>query len=147
MAKILVIDDESNWLELCRYRLREFGHSVAIVSDPLKAMTMVWYHQPDVIVLDVRMPKGGGLLLKTLKRHWPEIDVIMHSVYGRLKGDPSLSAADGFAVKSIDCADLVDTIARILKRHNKDCGKPGKAVSNITGRSLRRLLRQLAVGP
>lgn len=142
--KILVIDDEPGWLALSRVNLQRAGHKVLTVRDWLQALRMTWYFQPDVIVLDVCMPKGGRWLLKTLKQHWPEVPVILHSVYSKYKEDPAFVTADGFAVKSVDCSDLMGTFKNILHFSEENPRGSGQTLPRMTRRSLRRIIRQLA---
>jgi DNA-binding response OmpR family regulator len=115
VAKIIMIDDELGWLSLCRKRLQGLGHKVLAVRDWLKALRMVWFHEPDVIVLDIQMPRSGASLLSILRRHWPGVPVIMHSVYSKYRDDPAFAEADEFATKCIDCRDLADKIDEVLR--------------------------------
>ncbi len=61
--KILVVDDEKDILRGLRVRLRGNGYDVVSVSDPIRGISMVREEEPDLIILDIRMPAGGGFSL------------------------------------------------------------------------------------
>jgi len=65
---IVIADDEPTIVHLVRFRLERDGHTVIAVSDGEAAREAIREHRPDVCVLDVMMPKLGGLeLLQTLR--------------------------------------------------------------------------------
>lgn len=114
MAKIVVVDDEPDWLNLCREYLQEHGHKVLTASNWLRALRLIWFRKPDLVVLDVEMSGGGSFLLGILKKYWPHMPVIMHSVYSHYKADPRLSCADAFVVKCVDCSALIKEVDILL---------------------------------
>ena len=116
MAKILVVDDEVNWLELCADRLSELGHEVRSTADCAKAYGEIKADPPDVVILDLRMPVGGRLMLYALRQDWPQIPVIIHTVYSGYKDDPDLARVDGFVVKSPDLSELAAAVDKVLAR-------------------------------
>lgn len=59
IAKILVVDDEKDIVELLRYNLAKAGFKVITAYDGLEAMEKL-SHEPDLIILDVMMPKLNG---------------------------------------------------------------------------------------
>ena len=61
MAKILVVDDEEDIPQVVTITLEAHGHDVQSAKDGKKALDMVAKHHPDLIVLDVMMPKMNGL--------------------------------------------------------------------------------------
>ncbi|NIV30018.1 MAG: response regulator, partial [Anaerolineae bacterium] len=75
MPKILVADDERDIRELIGFTLRFAGFEVVLVADGIEAIKQAPLEQPDLILLDVRMPKVTGY------------DVCRH-----LKEDPATSA-------------------------------------------------------
>jgi CheY-like chemotaxis protein len=71
MAKILVAEDERDIRELIGHTLRFAGFEVVLAANGVEAMALVPGEQPDLIILDVRMPKMTG-----------------YDVCRQLKGDP-----------------------------------------------------------
>lgn len=61
MKKVLFVDDDQLVLELYRKRLEIAGFAVEVASDGLAAMRMANTFKPDVMVLDIMMPKFSGL--------------------------------------------------------------------------------------
>jgi CheY-like chemotaxis protein len=57
---VLVVDDEPDVLLLCRVNLEFEGHEVIEAADGEQAMAQVRAHRPDVVLLDVMMPKMDG---------------------------------------------------------------------------------------
>src|SRR3954453_17582461 len=61
MATILVVDDEPNIREGVGLYLRRDGHSVVSASDGGEALRLNREHQPDLVVLDLMLPRVSGL--------------------------------------------------------------------------------------
>jgi len=77
--KILVVDDEPNIVKMVKSRLQAYGHLVIEAFDGEEALVKVESERPDLVILDVMMPKMDGLkvcdILKDSKenRHIPII--------------------------------------------------------------------------
>lgn len=83
---VLVADDEDDVIELVRYRLENDGYRVLTASDGEAALQLVRDEHPDVCVLDVMMPKLGGLEVLAQLRADPataETRVIMLTARGQ----------------------------------------------------------------
>ena len=77
-ARVLVVDDEADVLELLMDFLRSKGYEVLTASDGVEAMRKVREERPQAILLDVRMPKMDGLeVLRQVRKTDKEIGVIM----------------------------------------------------------------------
>jgi DNA-binding response OmpR family regulator len=60
-AKILVVDDEAYIVELVKFNLEKEGYEVVVAHDGLKALDMVRTEEPDLIILDIMLPRMDGL--------------------------------------------------------------------------------------
>jgi len=60
MAKILIVDDEINLVELVHMQLEEHGYEVIAANDGEEGLEKAKSENPDIIVLDIIMPKIGG---------------------------------------------------------------------------------------
>jgi two-component system alkaline phosphatase synthesis response regulator PhoP len=60
MARVLVIDDEPDVLLLCRVNLEHAGHEVLEALDAERGLELAFSHQPDVIILDLMLPRRDG---------------------------------------------------------------------------------------
>ena len=58
--RILVVDDDSDCAESTATLLRIYGHSPKVVSDGLAALKAAETHRPDVVLLDIALPKMNG---------------------------------------------------------------------------------------
>lgn len=68
-ARVLVVDDEPDLLELAQYNLEQNGYEVTCVASGEEALTQVRTHPPDVMILDVLLPGVDGIdVCKALKR-------------------------------------------------------------------------------
>ncbi len=76
--KILLIDDETEFLEIMSERMKNRGMDVATVASPKEAINKVKEESYDAIIVDLMMPEMDGLqTLKALKEINPEVQIIM----------------------------------------------------------------------
>jgi DNA-binding response OmpR family regulator len=100
MPKILVIDDEVHIQKIIDYKLRTAGYTVIAAADGLEGLEKARAEQPDLILLDVMMPRMDGFqALEALKRDpaTKAIPIFMLTVKGkemdRLRGQQQGVAA------------------------------------------------------
>ena len=94
--KILVVDDDVEIIESVRYALEGVGHEVVVARDGNQGLALAERENPDLIILDMMMPKRSGfLVLEKLRRLRAEpLPVIMitgnegsrHKAYAELLG-------------------------------------------------------------
>ena len=111
---VLVIDDDPAVRDLFARYLRRDGYRVHTVSDPQRALDQVRKVRPDVITLDVLMPKTDGwALLNALKRdvELSDIPVVMVTIVDNKNLGFSLGAAD-YLSKPVQQAQLLSVIAK-----------------------------------
>jgi len=113
-VKLLIADDH----EVIRTGLASLlsGSNIEIVAQAAngkEAVTLAEQHQPDVILLDIRMPDGDGLsTLETLRAKVPESRVVMLSTYDNptyIARAVALGASD-YVLKGTNRADLITTL-------------------------------------
>jgi two-component system cell cycle response regulator DivK len=119
LAKILVIEDDVNFLDLVRVHLAGAGHEVVMAEDAAVALRAIISDRPDLVVLDIYVPYLDGFELLTVLRDDPatrDIPVIVltgHSddeTFSRAKG---LGAA-GFFTKPVEGNRLIQAIEECL---------------------------------
>jgi len=77
-AKILLVDDEKDFLEVMRERLETRGYSVATALSAAEALQMIKADFFDAVILDLQMPGMDGLeALQQMKAKRPELQVIL----------------------------------------------------------------------
>jgi YesN/AraC family two-component response regulator len=85
-----------------------------------EAITLVETLQPDVALLDVRMPKTDGMqATRTIKKRWPEVRVVLISMYTDYKVEALATGADAFLVKGCTAEELLTTILDTPSRQKK----------------------------
>jgi len=76
-----------------------------------EAITLVETLQPDVALLDVRMPKVDGIqATRAIKKRWPKVRVVLISMYADYKEEALATGADAFLVKGCTAEELLKTI-------------------------------------
>jgi len=114
-SKLLIVDDERQFVQTLseRLRLREIGSVVAY--DGESALTMIKEEEPDVMILDLKMPGIDGIeVLKRVKQTNPAIEVIILTGHGS-EADKDLCmqlGAFAYLQKPVDVALLSDTIKK-----------------------------------
>lgn len=83
--KILVVDDQFGIRILLTEILQKDGYTTFQAANGIQALSIVEKHQPDLVLLDMKIPGMDGLeILKKIKESWPHIEVIMMTAYGEL---------------------------------------------------------------
>ena len=78
MARVLIIDDDFEVLDVLRDVVSDIGHEVEAAATGLGGLTQVELFRPDVVLLDLAMPAPSGYeVLTTLRRDHPRLPVIM----------------------------------------------------------------------
>jgi signal transduction histidine kinase/ActR/RegA family two-component response regulator len=116
-ARLLLVDDNQDAVELLALSLTELGHDVRAAYDPRTALAMARERPPDIALLDIGLPEMDGYALAAaLRAQQPgaPLALIALSGYGQ-PADRSRSVAAGFSahlVKPVDLAALQDAISR-----------------------------------
>ena len=114
--KILVAEDEPQVLEIIARKLREAGYEVVVAADGVEAWDRIQSEAPDIIILDVVMPRKDGFeVLRDLRAQPPQAKwqpVIMVTARDELadirQGMGLL--ADSYLTKSCEMADILKTV-------------------------------------
>lgn len=118
-CKVLLVDDEAEFLETLIKRLRKRKMSVEAVPSGEEALAYIQNHPVDVVVLDVRMPGMDGIqTLNAIKTMYPLVEVIMLTGHANVEvavRGMDLGAFD-YLMKPMDIDDLVYKIEDAYKR-------------------------------
>ncbi|HPA47125.1 MAG TPA: response regulator [bacterium] len=120
MAQLLVVEDERSLRELYQLELESEGHEILLAKDGIEAVELVEKSPPDLIIMDIRMPRMDGLeaMGKILDRY-KKIPVIINTAYQGYKDNFLSWNADAYVVKSSDMSELKAKISEILT-HKKN---------------------------
>ena len=89
---------------------------VGEAADGQETVRLVEERQPDVVLMDARMPVMDGLeATRTIKDRWPEIKVVVLTMYCAFRADALAAGADAFLVKGCSPEELLAAIMRGFK--------------------------------
>ncbi|GAA4789089.1 response regulator transcription factor [Olivibacter ginsenosidimutans] len=122
--KILVVDDEPDIVELIEYNLKREGYTVFTANNGQEAITTARRVSPDLIILDIMMPKMDGIEACRIMRSMPEFkNTFMVFLTARSEEYSEIAGfnvgADDYIAKPIKPRALVSRINAILRRNAK----------------------------
>ena len=118
MSKILVVDDELNICELLKLYLENEGYTVFTANDGQAAVTAFQQKAPDLVLLDIMLPKMDGWQVCREIRKTSSAPIIMLTAKGETF-DKVLGlelGADDYMVKPFDAKEVVARIKAVLRR-------------------------------
>ena len=121
--KILIVDDEPDILELIEYNLKKEGYQVFTASNGQEGITVAKKVHPDLIILDIMMPKMDGIEACRLMRAIPEFkNTFMVFLTARSEEYSEIAGfnvgADDYIAKPIKPRALVSRINAIVRRNS-----------------------------
>ena len=151
--RILLADDNRLLVEGLTNLLSAHDHDVvAVASDGLEALARARVHRPDVVLMDVRMPRCDGIAAtRLIKAEMPEIRIVMlttstddEDLFEAVRG-----GACGYLLKSVSGDELVESLAgleqgvpplspglaaKLLREFARRSARPGGAAGSRSGR-------------
>jgi len=125
-SKVLVVDDEREFAQTLSERLQMRSMGAAAVYDGAEALSMVDEEEPEVMVLDLKMPGVDGLeVLRRVKTEHPNVEVIVLTGHGSKEIEKECLAmgACAYLEKPVDMDTLTRTMkeayAKIQERENR----------------------------
>lgn len=118
-TKVLIVDDEPNIVTSLEFLMKRNGYETLVARDGDEALTAVETFRPDVVLLDVMLPRRDGFeVCQRLRADgWTELKIVMLTAKGReaeiAKGMDV--GADSYVTKPFSTRELVDHVARILE--------------------------------
>ena len=119
--RILIVDDEPNIVISLEFLMMREGHEVRVARDGEAGLAAVRTHRPDLVVLDVMMPKLDGFAVLEAVRADPNLAatrVLMLTAKGREAEQHKGLAlgADAYMPKPFSTRDLVDKVKELLAK-------------------------------
>lgn len=135
MARVLIVDDEPNIREVVGLYLSRDGHDVVSATDGEEALAVFRESEPDLVVLDLMLPKLSGLEVCRRMRAVRKVPLIMLTARGeeeeRVLG---LSlGADDYVAKPFSPRELAARVAAVLRRVEESSGPTGRKVLSFEG--------------
>ncbi len=116
MKTILLADDDKNIRQYCRDALADEGYRVLQAEDGAEAVWQCMIESPDLVVLDVAMPRTNGLeALELIKQLSPPTPVVLFTSHGDCLIDRRARLAAACVEKSGDLTELKRTVVQVLR--------------------------------
>jgi DNA-binding response OmpR family regulator len=121
--KILLVEDDPMLRRLCGKMLEVNGYSVLTAEDGLEGLSKAQKEKPDIIILDVMLPKMDGYKVSRILKsdaRTKTIPIILHTARMEEKPDVILgeTGADAFVVKNSNLNELLNTVGKYAKVGN-----------------------------
>ena len=116
---VLVVDDDAAVRMLCRIHLEEAGFRVVEASDGDKALETIRADRPDVVLLDIMMPRvSGWQVARAVKQIAPRVPVFLVTGFG-IELSPEERRAHGvdvILVKPLQIQEILDALAEAARK-------------------------------
>lgn len=117
--RILIVDDEPNIVLSLEFLMQQSGFDVAVARDGEEALAQMAAFRPDLVLLDIMLPKLNGYeVCQKLRENpdWAGVKVVMLSAKGReLEVSKGLAlGADAYVTKPFSTRELIDQVRRLL---------------------------------
>jgi len=119
-GKILIVDDQFGIRMSLQELFQREGYQTFQAADGKKALEIVTTHDPDIVLLDMKIPGMDGLeILKHIKANDPDCKVLVMTAYGELGmiQEAMDMGAIAYVAKPFDIMELRDQINRLLTEH------------------------------
>lgn len=125
MSKILIVEDEPNMVAGLRDNFEFEGYEVITANDGLSGLNRALHESPDLIILDVMMPRMSGLdVCKQLKAKRSNIPIIMLTARGQ-EVDKVVGlelGADDYVTKPFSIRELLARVNAVMRRSKPNGG-------------------------
>jgi DNA-binding response OmpR family regulator len=116
--RVLIVDDDYEIVESVRYALDHKGYEVLVARDGNQGLAMAEREDPDLVILDMMMPKRSGfLVLEKLRRTRPvplKVIMITANEGSRHKAYAEMLGVDDYIRKPFAMDRLMDSVSRLL---------------------------------
>ncbi|MEN1678546.1 MAG: response regulator transcription factor [Planctomycetota bacterium] len=116
--RILLVDDDAEIIESLRLALESNGYSVLIARDGNQGLALTEREDPDLVILDMMMPKRSGFLvlekLRRTREKPPRVIMITANEGSRHKAYAEMLGVDDYLRKPFSMDDLLKSVKRLL---------------------------------
>jgi len=115
---VLVVDDELSIIKFLRANLEAKDYKVLAAMDGTEALQVIEMELPDLVILDIMMPKMDGFEVCRRLREWSQIPIIMLSARGDEKDKVKCLelGADDYITKPFGASELTARVSAVLRR-------------------------------
>ena len=118
MASILIVEDDQTLRETIALNLRAEGYDARLAGDGESGLQQAREHQPDLVILDVMLPKLDGLTVCRVLRKESQVPIILLTARG-MEADKIIgleSGADDYIVKPFSLGEFMARVRAALRR-------------------------------
>jgi len=130
-GKVLVVEDDQTLMGVFKYNLSKEGYSVVSAGDGVQALEIARREKPDIVLLDIMLPKLDGLEVCRILRKESSVPVLMLTAKGeevdRVVGLEL--GADDYMVKPFSMRELLARVRAMLRRRSILQQEKGKAAA------------------
>ncbi|BEP28317.1 response regulator [Helicovermis profundi] len=124
MSKILIVDDEKHIVELLSYNLQNEGHEVLVAYDGEEAIEVINKNIPDLVLLDLMLPKISGIdVCKKVRSNEKTMDISIIMITAKSEEIDKVIGleigADDYITKPFSVRELLARIKALLRRVNR----------------------------
>ena len=122
--KVLIIEDEELVAEILEKKLKEAGYNVEVARDGEEGLNKMRKRKPDLVLLDIIMPKKGGFeVMEEMRKdeNLKDIDVMVISNSGQpveLDKAKALGAKDWLIKTEFDPQEVLDKVNNLMKEND-----------------------------
>lgn len=128
--KIMVADDEPKLVEALRIILTDAGYEVCSAADGAAALAVYGMHRPDLVVLDIMMPKLNGYdVCASIRQMDPDVPILMLSAKGDIddKRGGFGAGADDYLTKPFNEEEVLLRVEALLRRRARGAVELGSS--------------------
>jgi DNA-binding NtrC family response regulator len=138
-TKVLIVDDEKDFVEMLSLRLKEMGETVIAVYNGQDCLDTLGENEIDVVVLDIKMPGMDGIeVLQEIKKRFPIVEVVMLTGHGSAE-----SAVEGMKLGAFDYLLKPADIDNLTEKVNGARKRKEEHEARIREAEIRLLLRKV----
>ena len=118
-SKVLIVDDEPNIVLSLEFLMKQQGYETHVARDGDEALAEVESFRPDLVLLDVMLPRRNGFEVcqKLRADGWTDLRIVMLTAKGRdIEIEKGLAlGADAYVTKPFSTGELVERVAGLLE--------------------------------